>query len=128
MPFFMACFGAAGCERSLQTPKYAFILQPTDVLEWRTVIQEMSGFLSADSPIAGSQEAGRHPSTLPIRCQLESPLAGIPFTAPFLKLHEAVLASYWHRQAKLGELPLDMFRMLQALEWEDPTASEALPR
>ena len=40
-----------------------------------------------------------------------------------------MLASYWHRQVKLGDMPLDTFRMLQALEWDDPTTSElqALP-
>ena len=90
------------------------------------VVQEMQQFLGADSPIPSNLEAGRHASTLPIRCQQESPLAGVPFTAPFLKLHEAVLATYWHRQVKLGDLPLDTFRMLQALEWEDPTASAPL--
>ena len=89
------------------------------------VTQEMEQFLAADSPASKSLETGRNATVLPIRCQLESPLAGIPFTAPFLKLHEAVLASYWHRQVKLGDLPLDSFRMLQALEWDDPTASES---
>lgn len=90
------------------------------------VTQEMEQFLAADSPASKSLESGRNATSLPIRCQLESPLAGIPFTAPFLKLHEAVLASYWHRQVKLGDLPLDSFRMLQALEWDDPTASESI--
>ena len=107
-------------------PQLPSDLQPTDVLEWRLVTQEMEQFLTAESPASKPLETGRHATTLPIRCQLESPLAGIPFTAPFLKLHEAVLASYWHRQVKLGDLPLDSFRMLQALEWDDPTASEHL--
>ena len=47
--------------------------------------------------------------------------------APFLRLHEAVLASYWHRQVKLGDMPLDTFRMLQALEWDDPSTSSPTP-
>lgn len=85
------------------------------------VTQEMEHFLAADAAAPGSRA-----TALPIRCQPESPLSDIPFTAPFLKLHEAVLASFWHRQVKLGDLPLDIFRMLQALEWEDPTASATL--
>lgn len=102
----------------------AWHLQPTDALEWLLVMQEVEQFLEADSlPSEGSSEGDRHPSPLPIRCQVESPLAGVPFTAPFLQLHEAVLASYWHKQVKLGDLPLDMIRMLQALEWDDPAAS-----
>ena len=61
----------------------AFTRKPTDVLEWRTVTQEMENFLAADSLPAADSEGGggRHASPpLPIRCQLESPLAGVPFT------------------------------------------------
>lgn len=61
---------------------------------------------------------------LTMRCRINSVLAGIPFTAPFLRLHEVVLASYFSRQVKVAELPLDMYRKLQTLEWEDLTASE----
>lgn len=86
----------------------------------------MEQFLEADCPPTEKLEGERHATPLPIRCQVESPLAGVPFTAPFLQLHEAVLASYWHKQVKLGDLPLDIIRMLQALEWDDPIASELL--
>ena len=86
----------------------------------------MEQYLEADCPPAERPEGERHPNPLPIRCQVESPLAGVPFTAPFLQLHEAVLASYWHKQVKMGDLPLDIIRMLQALEWDDPIASEGL--
>lgn len=102
------------------------LLQPTDVLEWHLVTQEVEQFLEADSlPSGNSTQSDRLPGPLPIRCQPESPLVGVPFTAPFLQLHEAVLASYWHKQVKLGDLPLDMIRMLQALEWDDPVASKS---
>lgn len=100
------------------------LMQPTDALEWLEVTQEMEGFLAADCLPTKDDGTGRHANTLPIRCQLESPLAGVPYTAPFLQLHEAVLAAYWHKQVKMGDLPLDVFRMLQALEWDDPTASK----
>lgn len=103
-----------------------YFLQPTDALEWLLVTQEMEQFLAADCPPTEKPEGERHANPLPIRCQVESPLAGVPFTAPFLQLHEAVLASYWHKQVKLGDLPLDIIRMLQALEWDDPIASETL--
>ena len=103
-------------------PDVSAVLQPTDALEWLLVTQEVEQFLEADSLPTGDSEGDRH-NTLPIRCQIESPLAGVPFTAPFLQLHEAVLASYWHKQVKLGDLPLDIIRMLQALEWDDPVAS-----
>ena len=102
-------------------------MQPTDALEWLLVTQEVEKFLAADCLPTNDDEERRHANTLPIRCQLESPLAGVPFIAPFLQLHEAVLAAYWHEQVKMGDLPLDVFRMLQALEWDDPTASEATP-
>ena len=62
------------------------LLQPTDVLEWRTVTQEMENFLAADSLAIADSEGGggKHASrALPIRCQLESPLAGVPFTVGF---------------------------------------------
>ena len=41
-------------------------VQPTDVLEWRAVIQEMQHFLAADSLVPRSLEAGRHALTLQV--------------------------------------------------------------
>ncbi|KAK9806282.1 hypothetical protein WJX72_008437 [[Myrmecia] bisecta] len=100
--------------------------QASDVNEWRAVIDEVTTFLEADQVSRKPVENSRQELQLTMRCQQTSVLAGIPFTAPFLRLHEVLLASYFSRQIKVAELPLDMYRMLQTLEWEDPTTSGSL--
>ena len=61
-------------------------MQPTDVLEWRAVTEEMQHFLAADSPIpseeSSAEGSGGRGYTLSLRCALESPLAGKPLILP----------------------------------------------
>ncbi|GBF98142.1 hypothetical protein Rsub_10554 [Raphidocelis subcapitata] len=107
---------------------------PPDAAEWRAVIGEVTSFLRADVGMPLPRSPG---APLPFRASLRCP-HGAPEVrlAPHkpLLLH-AVMASYYPGQVKIAELPLDSFRMLQALEWEDaysggtaaPSAEPATP-
>ena len=105
---------------------YVMRYSPPDAAEWRAVIQEVTTFLHADVAMPVPRSPG---ATLPFRASLRcSRTAPEVKAAPHrtLLLH-AVIASYYPRQVKIAELPLDSFRMLQALEWEDAYSAGAPP-
>lgn len=90
--------------------------QGIDAKEWRVVVQEIVRFMKADAacdmsrPLRYSVLLDSHPSSIPVVEKLEG--------AKPLRLEDAILASYYHKEIKFSELSLDTFRMLQVLEWE----------
>lgn len=105
---------------------YIMKYQPPDAAEWRSVIQEVTNFLHADVAMPVPRSPGQNvPFRLSLRC---APNQAEVKAAPHkMLLHDAVLVSYYPRQVKIAELPLDSFRMLQALEWEDQYSSATPP-
>ncbi|KAI8476092.1 MAG: protein SCAI [Monoraphidium minutum] len=106
---------------------YVMKYAPPDAAEWRAVIAEVTGFLNADVGMPAPRAPGAAlPFRASLRCGLNAPEVKLaPHRAMLL---HAVLASYYPRQVKIAELPLDSFRMLQALEWEDAYSGTAPPQ
>ncbi|XP_010240848.1 PREDICTED: protein SCAI isoform X2 [Nelumbo nucifera] len=90
--------------------------QDADFKEWKQVVQEIVRFLRADTafmnirPLRYSLVIDTPPDSLPHVASLEGKRN--------LKLRDAILSSYHHNEVKFTELTLDVFRMLQCLEWE----------
>jgi len=105
---------------------YIMKYQPPDAQEWRSVIQEVTNFLHADvaMPVPRAPAQGV-PFRVSLRCSPN--MAEVKVHPHKMLLHDAVMVSYYPRQVKIAELPLDSFRMLQALEWEDQFSSSAPP-
>lgn len=87
----------------------------TNFKEWKLVVQEIVRFTKADKGF----------SIRPMRycATFDSHQASLPYVARFhakrvLKFHDALLASYHRNEVKFAELTLDVYRMLQCLEWE----------
>ncbi|CAK8578772.1 unnamed protein product [Lathyrus sativus] len=87
----------------------------TNFKEWKQVVQEIVRFTKADKGF----------SFRPMRyCAIfDSHQASLPYVARFhakrvLKFHDALLASYHRNEVKFAELTLDVYRMIQCLEWE----------
>lgn len=72
----------------------------------------MTNFLHADVAMPVPRSPGQNvPFRLSLRC---APNQAEVKAAPHkMLLHDAVLVSYYPRQVKIAELPLDSFRMLQ---------------
>jgi hypothetical protein len=115
---------------------YGMKFRPPDAGEWRAVVAEVSAFLAADvalpaarglgSAAAAAQAAGG--TSVPFKLSLRAAPGSAEVKAGGqhrMLLHDAVLVSYYPRQVKIAELPLDTFRMLQALEWEDAYTNPA---
>ncbi|XP_015696782.2 protein SCAI isoform X1 [Oryza brachyantha] len=98
-------------------------LQEAEYKEWKHVVQEIARFLRADSlfmnmrPLRYSYAFDPAPDTLPT----------VPPTVKKrgLVLSDAMLCSYYHNEVKFTDITIDVFRMLQCLEWE-PCGSFAL--
>ncbi|WIA13478.1 hypothetical protein OEZ85_007056 [Tetradesmus obliquus] len=105
---------------------YIMKYNPPDAQEWRSVIQEVTNFLHADVAMPVPRSPG---SNVPFRHSLRAALnqAEVKSSPHKMLLHDAILVSYYTRQVKIAELPLDSFRMLQALEWEDQFSSPNPP-
>lgn len=105
---------------------YIMKYSPPDAAEWRSVIQEVTNFLHADVAMPVPRSPGSNvPFRLSLRCALNQ--AEVKLHPHKMLLHDAILVSYYPRQVKIAELPLDSFRMLQALEWEDKYSSPTPP-
>lgn len=85
--------------------------------DWGLVIQEVCTFMNADVAMPMPRSPGTAISFKPhFRCSASGPEAS---AAPYQRrLRAAVLASYQHRQVKIAELPVDVFRFMQTLEWQ----------
>ncbi|XP_004504108.1 uncharacterized protein [Cicer arietinum] len=87
----------------------------TNFKEWKQVVQEIVRFTNADKGF--SFRPMRYCTTF------DSHRASLPYVARFhakrvLKFHDALLASYHRNEVKFAELTLDIYRMIQCLEWE----------
>ncbi|XP_045824568.1 protein SCAI isoform X1 [Trifolium pratense] len=87
----------------------------TNFKEWKQVVQEIVRFTKAD--MGFSFRPMRYCATF------DSHQASLPYVARFhakrvLKFHDALLASYHRNEVKFAELTLDVYRMIQCLEWE----------
>jgi hypothetical protein len=73
---------------------------------------QVTNFLHADVAMPVPRSPGQNvPFRLSLRC---APNQAEVKAAPHkMLLHDAVLVSYYPRQVKIAELPLDSFRMLQ---------------
>ncbi|GLI67679.1 hypothetical protein VaNZ11_011941 [Volvox africanus] len=109
--------------QELQASVSSYMLQYSspDVQEWQLVVNEVAAVMEADQfamPLPRSPGSLEVPYTPPLRCRLTDPAAAC---APHLpRLREAIFVSYRPRQVKVAELPLELFRMAQALEWQRP--------
>ena len=61
-------------------------MQAADVREWQLVCEEVGRFIAADEPIQRPGLPQRVAAALSLRCLPASPLASVPYTAPFLRL------------------------------------------
>uniref|UniRef100_A0A0E0M4V2 Uncharacterized protein n=1 Tax=Oryza punctata TaxID=4537 RepID=A0A0E0M4V2_ORYPU len=98
-------------------------LQEAEYKEWKHVVQEIARFLRADSPFMNMR---------PLRYSyaFDPPPDTLPTVPPTVKkrglvLSDAMLCSYYQNEIKFTDLTIDVFRMLQCLEWE-PCGSFAL--
>ncbi|ESW31706.1 hypothetical protein PHAVU_002G261000 [Phaseolus vulgaris] len=87
----------------------------TNFKEWKQVVQEINRFTKVDKGF----------SFRPLRycATFDTHRASLPCVARFhakrvLKFHDALLTSYHRNEVKFAELTLDMYRMIQCLEWE----------
>ncbi|XP_049545809.1 protein SCAI isoform X1 [Anopheles darlingi] len=111
-------------ERQIQ--EYTTTYEPEDQLEWSLVLEEIKGFIKAESAVAVL-----HADTNPIVLSHSGSGSRLsPLTTPpcertphmTLSLQEILIVGSACEQAKFSELTMDMFRMLQTLERE-PTDS-----
>ncbi|KAL4199754.1 hypothetical protein AMTRI_Chr03g52850 [Amborella trichopoda] len=84
--------------------------------DWKRMLIDINRFLKADTafmnrrPLRYSVVLDADPYALPSVSSIEGKRA--------LRLSDAILGSYHHNEVKFAELNLDLFRMLQCLEWE----------
>ncbi|NP_001145368.1 uncharacterized protein LOC100278709 [Zea mays] len=97
--------------------------QDAEYKEWKHVVQEIARFLRADSPFMNMR---------PLRYSyaFDPPpdtLRTVPTTVKKrgLVLSDTILCSYYPNEVKFTDLSIDVFRMVQCLEWE-PCGSFAL--
>ncbi|KAK7399582.1 hypothetical protein VNO78_10767 [Psophocarpus tetragonolobus] len=87
----------------------------TNFKEWRQVVQEINRFTKVDKGF--SIRPMRYCATFDIH------RSSLPYVARFhakrvLKFQDALLTSYHRNEVKFAELTLDIYRMIQCLEWE----------
>ncbi|XP_044587350.1 protein SCAI isoform X2 [Cotesia glomerata] len=110
-------------ELDAQIADYASTYEPEDQVEWNLVLDEIKGFVKAESAV-GVLYADSNPVVLTHRL---GPLTSPPIerSSPMcLSLQEILIVGNCADQVKFSELSVDMFRMLQTLEREprdDPT-------
>ncbi|KAG5015589.1 hypothetical protein JHK85_021725 [Glycine max] len=87
----------------------------TNFKEWRQVVTEINRFTKVDKGF----------SFRPMRycATFDTHRASLPYVARFhakrvLKFQDALLTSYHRNEIKFAELTLDIYRMIQCLEWE----------
>ncbi|KXZ45969.1 hypothetical protein GPECTOR_49g553 [Gonium pectorale] len=98
---------------------YALQFAASDAHDWQLVLAEVSSLVAAHvaTPLPRSPVSMEHPYKPVLRC---SPTGVIASSAPHQpRLREAILVSYRPFQVKVAELPLELYRMAQALEWQD---------
>ncbi|KAK0084283.1 hypothetical protein PV325_007327 [Microctonus aethiopoides] len=104
-------------ELDAQIADYASTYEPEDQVEWNLVLDEIKGFVKAESAV-GVLHADSNPVILTHRL---GPLTSPPIerSSPMcLTLQEILIIGNCADQVKFSELSVDMFRMLQTLERE----------
>mmetsp|Transcript_127969 Transcript_127969/g.190641 ORF Transcript_127969/g.190641 Transcript_127969/m.190641 type:complete len:565 (+) Transcript_127969:22-1716(+) len=103
-------------ELTQDVDSYIKTFRPNDTQEWQFVLQEITQFLEADNIL----NVDNLPA--PISRRLSSQVT-IDQTAR-IKVQEAILVGNYQHQVKFSELTLDMFRIMQCLEWEPESNME----
>lgn len=117
----MGCLGLltapAGQDETPNPPPPAHIPdhtkpRPSLPLTTFVLLIQVTNFLHADVAMPIPRSPG---SNVPFRLSLRAALnqAEVKAAPHKMLLHDAVLVSYYQRQVKIAELPLDSFRMLQ---------------
>jgi len=101
--------------------EYITTLKPTDSQEWQLILQEITLFLQADSPLLIKD--GLDSVSLPRRVPW-SFVFQVPQTSK-LFLQSSILVGNHLHQVKFSELTLDMFRMMLSLEHELGTPGDS---
>lgn len=99
---------------------YELQFSAPDAQDWQLVVNEVTALMAAADaamPPPRSPGSPHAPFRPPLRCRLDGPAASCGSHRP--RMREALLVSYRPRQVKVAELPLELYRMAQALEWQD---------
>ncbi|XP_068619623.1 protein SCAI [Battus philenor] len=104
-------------ELDKQIIEYGKTYDPEDQIEWTVVMDEVKAFIVAEAAVAVL-----HPDNYPIVLSHRLNVLSIPPperpTPTSLTLQEAIIVGSISQQVKFSELTMDMYRILQTLEWE----------
>ncbi|XP_045542154.1 protein SCAI [Papilio machaon] len=104
-------------ELDKQIIEYGATYDPEDQIEWTFVMDEVKAFIVAEAAVTVL-----HPDNYPIVLSHRLNIMSVPpperLTAATLTLQEAVIVGSVSQQVKFSELTMDMYRILQTLEWE----------
>jgi hypothetical protein len=94
-------------------------LSQNENTEWHLVISELESFVKADTVVTIGENVDnlnyRYKLSASYTPQYENPIA----------LSEVILVGHRRKQVKFSELTLDMFRMMQSIEIQQSTSSDA---
>ena len=82
--------------------------------EWQLVCEEVGRFIAADEPMQRPGLPQRVAAALSLRCQPASPLASVPYTAPFLRLQARqwrACACWGAQDLRCGDAAICHFRV-----------------
>ncbi|CAK1588039.1 unnamed protein product [Parnassius mnemosyne] len=104
-------------ELEKQIVEYGKTYDPEDQIEWTVVLDEVRAFIIAESVVSVI-----HPENYTIVLSHRLNVMCVPpperLTQTSISLQEAVIVGSISQQVKFSELTMDMYRILQTLEWE----------
>ncbi|KAJ3270710.1 hypothetical protein HDV01_007466 [Terramyces sp. JEL0728] len=101
--------------------KYEFFLEEKDAIEWRLLYNEISSFISAQQLYDVYYEGQLLPITSHLRYSYKTPLN------PQIKLEQIVVVGNYENHAKFSGLTLDMYGLLQSLEYDPEFTDSQIP-
>ncbi|KAJ3314274.1 hypothetical protein HDV04_000640 [Boothiomyces sp. JEL0838] len=101
--------------------KYEFFLEEKDAIEWRLLYNEISNFISAQQLYDVYYEGQLLPITSHLRYSYKTPLN------PQIKLEQIVVVGNYEHHAKFSGLTLDMYGLLQSLEFDPEFSDSQMP-
>ncbi|KAJ3254435.1 hypothetical protein HK103_007153 [Boothiomyces macroporosus] len=101
--------------------KYEFFLEEKDAIEWRLLYNEISSFISAQQLYDVYYEGQLLPITSHLRYSYKTPLN------PQIKLEQIVVVGNYEHHAKFSGLTLDMYGLLQSLEFDPEFSDSQMP-
>merc|ERR1712137_219378 len=104
-------------ELTQDVESYIKTFRPNDTQEWQFVLQEIAQFLEADNVLTIDNGPAPVSRRLPFHLSVDPSPSRI-------KVQEAILVGNYQHQVKFSELTLDMFRIMQCLEWEPEANAE----